>query len=65
MDEESNIAYGLLTMITKLKDPDITRKVLQNIIITGGGRLMNNFMNRFKNEMLELLENEFKHLNRY
>lgn len=60
MEEESNVAYGLLAMITKLKDPDIISKVLQNIIITGGGRLMNNFMNRFKLEMLDLLKNEFK-----
>ncbi|CAD8119072.1 unnamed protein product [Paramecium sonneborni] len=58
-EEESNIAFGFLKIVSQMKDRDIITKMAQNIVITGGARRIPNLLMRFKNELLSLLETEF------
>jgi hypothetical protein len=43
-EEESNIAYRFLQMVSAIKDRDLINKMSENIVIAGGARRIQNLL---------------------
>ncbi|KAM3131055.1 hypothetical protein pb186bvf_016867 [Paramecium bursaria] len=60
--EESNIAYGFLNTLRKIKNIELINKIVQNLIITGGNSQLPQFITRFQQELYYLIDTEFQDL---